>query len=145
MARRKMLLVEDNSDDVALARHACGIGGLAVDMVVARDGEEALDYLFSDGAHAAESARSLPDVIVLDLMLPRMGGLDVLRSIRSNPRTRRLPVVILTASSSDADMKTCYDLGANSYVRKPHGGDAFAGVISQLERYWLGVNIRPPV
>lgn len=145
MARRKMLLVEDNSDDVALALHACGIGGLTVDMVVARDGEEALDYLFSAGVHAAEGAPSLPDVIVLDLMLPRMGGLDVLRSIRSNPRTRRLPVVILTASSSDADMKTCYDLGANSYVRKPHEGNAFAGVISQLERYWLGMNIRPPV
>ena len=137
MARHKVLLIEDNADDVDMVLHACSHSGLNADVVVIRDGGDALDYLFQAG-------RPPPDVVVLDLTLPRLGGLDVLRSIRNNPGTRRIPVVVLTSSSSDTDMRASYDLGANSFIRKPHGFEAFAGVIGQLERYWLGLNIRPP-
>jgi two-component system response regulator len=144
MARHKVLLVEDNPDDIELARHAGDSIGVDADIVVVRDGEEALDYLFATGRHAGRAASDAPTFVILDLRLPGMGGLEVLRAIRGNPRTRRLPVVIFSASDAPEDVVNGYDLGANSFVRKPEGFEDFTGIVGNLERYWLGFNIMPP-
>jgi len=145
MANHKILLVEDNPDDVELALHACRNNRFDADIVVARDGEEALEYLFCTGRHAGRIGAEIPTVMVLDLNLPGIGGLDVLRSLRQNPRTRRIPVVILTSSDDQALVASGYELGVNSYIRKPAEFDAFAEIMSQLQQYWLVTNTAPPV
>lgn len=138
-SRHSILLVEDNDDDVELTRRAFLKSNIINELVVVRDGREALDYLFGTGAHRDQAA-GLPHVILLDLNLPKISGLEVLRFVRADPRTRRLPVVILTTSKEERDIIDSYDLGANSYVRKPVDFDQFVEATRQLGLYWLVLN-----
>lgn len=138
MNKRAILLVEDNPSDIKLTQRAFLKSNLANELVVAEDGQAALDYLLED------PARELPAVVLLDLKLPRVEGLDVLRQIRANPRTRLLPVVILTTSKEEQDLVQSYSLGANSYVRKPVSFAEFSGAVAQLGIYWLALNEGPP-
>lgn len=135
-----ILLVEDNADDVELTRRAFQKCNIVNKMVVVRDGQEALDYLFKQGAYAGGDIDLRPDVVLLDLNLPKISGLDVLRSIRADPRTKRLPVVVLTTSAEERDIVGSYDLGANSYVRKPVDFVQFLEAAKQLGLYWLVLN-----
>jgi two-component system response regulator len=135
--------VEDNPDDETLALRAFRKNNISNEIVVARDGVEALDYLFAQGQYAERDSRDLPAVVLLDLNLPKVSGLEVLRRIRENEYTRRLPVVILTSSKHEEDLVKSYDLGANSYVRKPVDFNDFVGAVSQLGMYWLLLNELP--
>ncbi len=139
-----ILLVEDNPDDEELTLRALRKSGVKEPVVVARDGPEALDYLFATGAWKERDAQDTPRVVLLDLKLPKLSGLDVLRRMREDPRTRRVPVVVLTSSTEERDIEQCYDLGANSYVRKPVEFDEFLEFIRNLGNYWLKLNARPP-
>ena len=136
-----VLLVEDNPDDEELTLHGLRRTNLKNPVDVARDGQEALDYLF--GNHD-QAAKPVPVVVLLDLRLPRVDGFEVLKRIRAEERTRRVPVVILTSSSEDRDLINGYDLGANSYVRKPVRFEEFATAIAQLGVYWLLINEPAP-
>lgn len=142
---RTLLLVEDNADDVELTRRAFARSNVIDQLVVVRDGEAALDYLFASGSHAGRDRNALPYAVLLDLNLPKISGLEVLRRIRADEWTRRLPVIILTTSREERDIVSGYDLGANSYVRKPVDFAQFAEAARQLGFYWLGLNERPPV
>ena len=139
-----ILLVEDNPSDVRLTRRALEQSHITNPLVAAEDGREALDYLFSLGAYAGRDVTDLPRVVLLDLKLPKVDGLEVLRQIRANERTRRLPVVILTSSQEQQDIMAGYDLGANSYVRKPVDFVQFAEAVQALGLYWLLLNEAPP-
>ena len=145
MRPKSILLVEDNESDVALTRRALAKGQVDNQLVVAEDGQEALDYLFGAGNHAARDLTQQPALILLDLNLPRVDGLSVLRRIRATPATRRLPVVILTTSLEAQDLAAAYDAGVNSYLRKPIDFEQFARTIATLTHYWLGLNERPPL
>lgn len=139
-----ILLVEDNPSDIALTRRAflkCRIGN---PLLVCEDGQDALDYLFSQSAHVDRQGDALPALILLDINLPRLDGLSVLRQIRANPIVRRVPVVILTSSTEQADLAAGYDAGANSYIRKPVSFERFVEAITQLGMYWLVINEPPP-
>jgi two-component system response regulator len=138
-----ILLVEDNQDDEELAVLAYERGRIANRMVVVRDGQEALDYFFGTAAAGGADAQVLPQMVLLDLKLPKVGGLEVLRRLRADPRTRRLPVVVLTSSKEEQDLIESYDRGANSYVRKPVDFARFADAIHQLQLYWLVLNEQP--
>lgn len=138
-----ILLVEDNPDDEALTLHAFQQQHLANRVVVARDGVQALDYLFGRGAHAGRDLARAPAVVLLDLKLPRVDGLEVLRQVRANERTRFQPVVVLTSSAEERDVVESYRLGCNSYVRKPVDFDEFVGAARQLGLYWLLLNRCP--
>lgn len=140
----EILLVEDNPDDVDLTLRAFRKSNVANEVVVARDGVEALDYLFATGSHADRDADALPQLVLLDLKLPRLDGLQVLERIRGNPKTKLLPVVILTSSTEERDLVSGYALGANSYVRKPVDFQEFVDAVRQLGLYWLLLNQRPP-
>lgn len=140
MTGRYILLVEDNPSDVGLTQRALAKSHIANELVVAEDGQEALDYLFGAGAHAGRDVSELPALVLLDLKLPRVNGLEVLRRIRADPRTSRLPVVILTTSNEERDVAQGYDLGANSYVRKPVDFQQFSHAVEQLGLYWLLIN-----
>jgi two-component system response regulator len=142
---RIILLVEDSADDVELARRAFGKSNIASTIVVARDGAEALEYLFATGAHAGRDTRILPEVVLLDLKLPRIDGLEVLGRIRADERTRRIPVVILTSSNEAQDVIRGYNLGANSFVRKPVEFAQFLEAAKQIGLYWLELNEEPPL
>ena len=144
MDGKTILLVEDNPDDEALTLRALRKANVRNDVVVARDGVEALDYLFGDGAHAGRDVSVMPQVVLLDLKLPRIDGLEVLRRLRADERTKLLPVVILTSSTEDQDRITGYRLGANSYVRKPVDFSEFVEAVRQLGLYWLLLNQPPP-
>jgi two-component system response regulator len=144
MTAKIILLVEDNQDDEELALMALKKGQVANEVVVARDGVEALDYLFGTGSYAGRDVGVLPQLMLLDLKLPKVDGLEVLRRVRADPRTRRLPVVILTSSREEEDLIQGYDLGANSYVRKPVDFAQFADAVRQLQIYWLVLNEPPP-
>lgn len=144
MTDKVILLVEDNPDDEALTIRAFKKNNIRNPVVVAHDGVEALDYLFGRGAHEGRDTSVLPQITLLDLKLPKMDGLEVLRAIRADERTKRLPVVILTSSKEDSDLLDGYDLGANSYVRKPVDFTAFADAVRQLGLYWLVLNESPP-
>jgi len=144
MRDKIILLVEDNPDDEALTLHAFKRSNVASEVVVAHDGAEALDYLFGSGVFSGPDRRTAPQVILLDLKLPKIDGLEVLRRLRADERTALLPVVILTSSDQEGDIVESFRLGANSYVRKPVDFNQFAEAISQLGRYWLGLNERPP-
>jgi CheY-like chemotaxis protein len=137
---RQILLVEDNPDDVALALRALKRNHIANEVVVAEDGVEALDFLFCRGVHAGRHPCELPEVVLLDLKLPKLQGLEVLQAIRADERTRLLPVVVLTTSSEDRDIIESYRLGANSYIRKPVDFDQFTAAIRYLGMYWLVLN-----
>ena len=139
-----ILLVEDNADDETLTLRALKRHNISNPVVVARDGVEALDYLFATGPHAGRDAMELPQVMLLDLKLPRLDGLEVLRRVRADERTHRLPVVILTSSREESDVVRGYDLGANSYVRKPVDFNEFLESVRQLGLYWLILNETPP-
>jgi two-component system response regulator len=140
MNRDAILLVEDNRDDEALTIRALKKNHIANELVVARDGVEALDYLFGTGPHAGRDLSVMPQVVLLDLNLPRIGGLDVLRRIRSDERTRLLPVVVLTSSKEEEDIVSSYSLGANSYVRKPVAFADFSDAVKTLGLFWLLLN-----
>ena len=137
-----ILLVEDNPDDEALTRRALAKNNIQNEVLVAHDGAEALDYLFGTGVHAGSAIS--PEVILLDLKLPKVDGLEVLRRIRADERTRLLPVVILTSSREERDVITGYGLGANSYIRKPVDFGQFVEAVRQLGLYWLVLNEPPP-
>ena len=139
-----ILLVEDNPDDVDLTLRAFRKSNIVNDVVVVRDGVEALDYLFATGAHAGRDPNALPQVVLLDLKLPRLDGLQVLARLRANPTTRLLPVVILTSSTEQRDLVSGYTLGANSYIRKPVDFQEFVEAVRQLGLYWLILNQPPP-
>ncbi|HHH38131.1 MAG TPA: response regulator [Sedimenticola sp.] len=139
-----ILLVEDNADDEALTLRALRKANIANEVVVARDGVEALDYLFASGRWAGRDNRKQPQVVLLDLKLPRIDGLGVLKRLRADRRTRLLPVVILTASDEERDIIESYSLGANSYIRKPVDFDHFIEAVRQLGLYWLVLNLAPP-
>ena len=139
-----ILLVEDNPDDEALTVRALKKNKILNEVVVARDGVQALDYLFGQGPHAGRDTKETPQVVLLDLKLPKLDGLEVLRRLRADDRTRLLPVVILTSSNEDRDRINGYGLGANSYVRKPVDFDAFVTATAQLGLYWLVLNEPPP-
>lgn len=143
MTDKFILLVEDNPDDEALTLRALRKHNIVNEVAVVRDGAEALDYLFAAGAWSGRDPRQLPQVILLDLKLPKIDGLEVLRRIRADERTRLLPVVILTSSNEDKDRIGGYGLGANSYVRKPVDFDEFVEAVKQLGLYWLVLN-EPP-
>jgi len=139
-----ILLVEDNPDDEELTTRALRQAKVANDLVVARDGAEAVDFLFGTGPHAGRDLSRMPALILLDLKLPKMSGLDVLQRLRADERTKLIPTVILTSSSEDEDMLKSYREGANSYVRKPVEFGAFVTAIGQLGVYWMLVNQSPP-
>jgi CheY-like chemotaxis protein len=139
-----ILLVEDNPDDVALTERALKKARIANSVVVARDGPEALDFLFGTGPYAGRDTDIMPEVILLDLKLPKMDGLEVLRRLRADQRTKLLPVVILTSSKEDQDLTRSYELGANSYIRKPVDFKQFVKAVQDLGLYWLVLNEPPP-
>lgn len=144
MREKMILLVEDNADDEDLTIRALRKNNIANEIVVARDGAEALDFLFGRGKHGGRDTKELPEVVLLDLKLPKVDGLEVLRQLRSEELTRRLPVVILTSSAEDGDRMRGYNLGANSYVRKPVDFVEFSEGVRQLGLYWLVLNVPPP-
>ncbi|WP_375498969.1 response regulator [uncultured Nostoc sp.] len=139
-----ILLVEDNPDDEALTLRALKKNNILNEVVVARDGVEALDYLFGKGVYADRDMSVMPNLILLDLKLPKMDGLEVLRHLRTDERTKILPVVILTSSKEEQDLINGYSLGANSYVRKPVDFSQFSEAVRQLGLYWFVLNESPP-
>jgi two-component system, response regulator len=144
MKHKIILLVEDNPSDIGLTRRALSKSHIANEMVVAEDGQEALDYLFATGKYTGRDVSDIPAVVLLDLKLPRVDGLEVLRRIRADERSRRLPVVILTTSKEEQDVAQSYDLGANSYIRKPVDFKQFVESVEHLGLYWLVLNEPPP-
>lgn len=144
MSTKSILLVEDNPDDELLTLRALKKNNIGNRIVVARDGAEALAYLFATGAHEGRDVFDLPAVVLLDLNLPKVGGLEVLRQIRADERTRRVPVVVLTTSKEEQDVLASYELFANSYVRKPVDFDQFIEAARHLGLYWLLLNEPPP-
>ena len=139
-----ILLVEDNRDDEKLTLRAFKKKNISNPVVVARDGLEAVDYLFATGAHAGRDANDVPALILLDLKLPKLDGHEVLRRVRADPRTRHVPAVVLTSSKEQQDLAASYDLGANSYIRKPVNFEEFVEVAGTLGLYWLLCNQAPP-
>jgi CheY-like chemotaxis protein len=144
MLDKVILLVEDNPDDEKLTVRALKKSNIANEVMIARDGAEALDYLFGTGPHAGRDTNHQPTLILLDLKLPKIDGQEVLRRIRADERTKRLPVVILTSSIEEQDLAKGYDGGANSYIRKPVDFTQFTEVVRQLGMYWLVLNQTPP-
>src|SRR5690348_3065918 len=143
MDKKVILLVEDNPDDVALTLRAFKKSNIANEIVIAGDGVEALDFVFGTGSHAGRDTRVQPEVVLLDLKLPKLNGFEVLKALRSDERTRLLPVVILTSSREQQDIVQGYGLGANSYVRKPVEFEKFVEAVLSLGLYWLVVNQHP--
>ena len=144
-AELDILLVEDNQDDMDLALHALKREKLANRIVVARDGEEALDFLFCRGAFARRSFEHPPKLVLLDLKLPKVDGMEVLKQVKSDPRTRTIPIVIMTSSKEERDLVAGYDLGANSYIQKPVDFDQFRETVKSIGLYWLVINQPVPV
>lgn len=143
MPERNILLVEDNPADVTLTIRALKRANIANELVVARDGVEALDYLFASGQYSSRDINQMPVVVLLDLKLPKIDGIEVLKRIRTNPVTKLLPVVVLTSSKEQSDITACYEFNCNSYVRKPVDFNQFAEAVKQLGLYWLVLN-EPP-
>ncbi len=143
MKTKIILLAEDNPDDVQLTLRALKKSNIMNEVVVAQDGVEAVDYLFGTGKYAGRDTKVMPQVVLLDLKMPRMDGLEVLQRIRKDDRTKLLPVVVLTTSSEDRDRVESYKLGANSYIRKPVDFNQFAEAVRQLGLYWLVLNEAP--
>ena len=139
-----ILLVDDSRDDIDLTLHALRSENLANRVVVARDGEEALDFLFCSGPHSQRSFDHPPKVVLLDLKMPKIDGMQVLKRIKGDERTRTVPVVLMTSSREERDMVSGYELGVNSYIQKPVGFDEFRKVVKSLGLYWLVIN-RPPI
>jgi two-component system response regulator len=144
MENKTILLVEDNADDEKLTLRALKMNNIRNEVVVARNGVEALDYLFGTGPYAGRNLSAMPQVVLLDLKLPKLDGLEVLRRVRADDRTKLLPIVILTSSNEERDRIDGYGLGANSYVRKPVDFNQFSDAARQLGLYWLVINEPPP-
>ncbi len=144
MDQTTILLIEDNPDDVELTLHAFQKNNMANEIVVAGDGAEGLDYLFGTGKYAGRDAEGPPALILLDLQLPKIGGLEVLRKVREDERTKRIPVVIMTNSDEEEDIVNGYNGGANIYLRKPVDFTEFMNSVKQLEMYWMVLNTPPP-
>ena len=140
-----ILLVEDSEDDADLTLRAFQRGAKSCQVDVVRDGQEAVDYLFRQGRHAERYPATRPALVLLDLKLPRLCGLEVLRVLRANPMTSPIPIVVMSCSGEPKDIEACYRLGANSYVRKPVDFDAFMTTVELLSRYWLETNTPPPL
>jgi CheY-like chemotaxis protein len=145
MLNKIIMLLEDNPDDEALTRRALRKNNIQNEVVVARDGVEALDYLFGAGVYAGRDTRIKPLVILLDLKLPKIDGLEVLRRLRNDERTRFIPVVVLTSSKEEQDLINSYSFGCNSYIRKPVDFVQFVEAVRQLGLYWLVLNEVPPL
>jgi two-component system response regulator len=145
MNTRSILLVEDNASDIELTKRALEKNKITNKMVVVEDGKEALDYLWGTGTYAGRDIKDFPAVVLLDIKLPKMNGLEVLQSIRSNELTKLIPVVILTSSDQEEDVIASYKMGANSYIRKPVDFTQFAEAVRTLGMYWLLLNKPPPV
>jgi CheY-like chemotaxis protein len=145
MKEKIILLVEDNPDDITLTLRALKKNSILNEVVVAKDGVEALDYLFGTGIYAGRDTSVMPVVTLLDLKLPKIDGFEVLKRVRSNERTKLIPVVILTSSKEDDDLINGYSLGANSYIRKPVDYEQFTEAIRELGLYWILINEPPPV
>ncbi len=144
MDKATVLLIEDNPDDVELTLHAFQKNHMTNEVVVAVDGAEGLDYLFGTGKYAGRDAEEPPALILLDLQLPKVGGLEVLRKVREDERTKHIPVVVLTTSDEEEDIVNGYDRGCNSYLRKPVNFNEFMNSVKQLEVYWMVLNTPPP-
>ena len=145
MKEKIILLVEDNPDDITLTLRALKKNSIFNEVVVAKDGVEALDYLFGTGIYAGRDTSVMPVVTLLDLKLPKIDGFEVLKRVRSNERTKLIPIVILTSSKEDDDLINGYSLGANSYIRKPVDYEQFTEAIRELGLYWILINEPPPV
>lgn len=143
MNPKSILLIEDNPDDIELLQLALSSNRIANTIDIVTDGAEALDYLFCTGKYADRSKEAIPTLILLDLQLPKIGGLEVLKEIRKNNQTKLIPVIIFTSSNEERDIVESYSLGANSYVRKPVDADQFARAVQELQLYWLLIN-EPP-
>jgi two-component system, response regulator len=144
ISNKEILLVEDNPDEEVLTLQALTKSELPNRIVVVRDGSEALDWLFGSGQYTARHSPLLPQIVLLDLKLPKVDGLEVLRQIRANPQTHLLPVIIFSSSEEEKDLINSYSQGANSYIRKPVDFDQFVSTIQQLSFYWLALNEAPP-
>jgi two-component system response regulator len=144
VSRKLILLVEDTADDEELILRALRKSGIDVEVVVARDGEEALEYLFASGQYLGRDSGCLPDMVLSDLKLPRIDGLELLKQIRADSLTRAVPVVIFSSSTQDDDLQRAYSNGANSFVRKPVNCHGFQEAVRPLGCYWLALNERPP-
>ncbi len=144
MSDKTILLVEDNADDELLVLRAFKKSDILSEVVVARDGAMALDYLFATGEYADRDPHDLPEMVLLDLKLPKVDGLEVLRCLRADERTRGLPVVVLTSSDEECDIIDSYKLGTNSYICKPVDFIRFTEAVRQLGSYWLALNVAPP-
>lgn len=145
MNPRSILLVEDNPSDIELTKRALAKSRITNPLVVVQDGQEALDYLFGTGPHQGRDTAQQPALVLLDINLPRVDGLEVLRRIRAEPKTRRMLVVILTSSKEEQDLAAGYERGVNSYIRKPVNFAQFVAAIEQLGLYWLILNESPPL
>lgn len=145
MSPKTILLVEDNPDDEELTLLAMRRSKILYEVVVVRDGVEALDYLLCRGQYESRDPSATPQLVLLDLKLPKLDGIEVLRELRANPRTATLQIVVLTSSSQEEDVVASYRSGANSYVRKPVSFDQFVDAIGQIGRYWLSLNEPPPI
>jgi len=145
MKEKIILLVEDNPDDITLTLRALKKNSIFNEVVVAKDGVEALDYLFGTGIYAGRDTSAMPVVTLLDLKLPKIDGFEVLKRVRSNERTKLIPIVILTSSKEESDLINGYSLGANSYIRKPVDFEQFTEAIRELGLYWILINEPPPV
>ncbi len=139
----EFLLVEDNPTDAELTLRALRGRGLRNNFVVAKDGQEALDFLFAEGEHAGRDVSNHPKMVLLDLRLPKVDGIEVLRRVKADERTKVIPVVVLTSSRQEPDIKTCYDLGANSYIVKPVDFDKLVEAVREIGLYWLLLNESP--
>lgn len=144
MKNKLVLVVEDNPDHLELTLLALKEQGVNAEIAVALDGTQALDFVFGQGTHIGRDTQRQPDFILLDMKLPKLSGLDVLRSLRANPLTALIPVVMLTSSSEQSDIATCYRSGANSFIRKPVDFEEFTKKVSCLQSFWLSTNESPP-
>jgi two-component system response regulator len=140
----EILLVEDNPADLELTLHALRHNNLANRIEIARDGEEALDFLFCKRQYAERNPTQMPKLILLDLKLPKVDGIEVLRQLKASPKTKTIPIAVLTSSKEGTDLSKCYELGVNSYIQKPVDFDKFRDIVKQFSLYWLVVNTPPP-